>query len=420
MNSKQLSILLVLVVLIGGAGLLIHKRGTASWQSGGGSAQGKLLGDFPLNDVAQVAIKQASGELNLVKDGEIWKVKERSSYPANFQEISELLRKMWELKGVQQVKVGPSQLGRLDLIAPAKDKGTNTGTLVEFKDKSGKNIKALLLGKKHMRQASTPSPMGDEGGWPDGRFVMVVEDAPAPSAWVIADALNNVEAKAETWLSKDFVKVEKLKSVSVVTPVETNNWKLVRETEGAELKLVDKKETETLDNTKVSGVANVLGYASFTDVLDSGAKPEDVGMAKPVTATIETFDGFTYTIKIGQGTNDENHPFQVSVTADLPKERVPGKDEKKEDKDKLDKEFKDRMTKLSEKLAQEKALEKWTYVVSKWTIDPLLKARHELLASKKDEAKPGNGMPAPGAALAPDEPSDEMPEPTPPPVPGAP
>jgi hypothetical protein len=390
MNLKQLSILIVLVIVLGGAGLFLHQRNTASWQASDRAGDEKLLGQFPLNDVAQITVKQAAGELNLIKREDSWKVGERANYPASFSEIQELLRKMWELKGVQRVKVGPSQLARLELVAPAAGKGTNGGTLVEFKDKGGKVIKSLLLGKKHMRQGQGASPMGmDEGGWPDGRFVMVADAGTAQNVWVIADPLANVEAKPEQWLQKDFVKVEKLQSVNVEFPVATNNWKLTRETEGGELKLADKKAGEELDASKAAGAGNALGFANFTDVVLPDAKPESLGLDKPITATLTTFDHFTYVVQIGKGTNDESFPIHVSVSADLPKDRVAGKDEKKEDKEKLDKAFKDSQEKLQEKLKQEKALEKWTFVVSKWTVDPLLKTRAELMAPpKKADAAP--------------------------------
>ncbi len=87
----------------------------------------------------------------------------------------------------------------------------------------------------------------------------------------------------------------------------------------------------------------------------------------------------------------------MNSSADLPKERKPGKDEKTEDKEKLDKEFKEKMSKLDEKLKQEKAFEKWTYLVSKWTVDPLLKERKDLLAEKKEEPKKEEKEPS-GAA----------------------
>src|SRR5947207_5430509 len=148
MNRKQLGILLVLGAVIGVSGLLVSRRDAASYQSTGeGGAGKKLLPDFPINDVARIRIRQGTNELNLTRQDEQWTVRERYGYAANFQEIGDLLRKMWELKIVQTEQIGPSQFGRLDLTEP--DKGTNSGTLVEFKDKSDKTIKAVLLGKKH-------------------------------------------------------------------------------------------------------------------------------------------------------------------------------------------------------------------------------------------------------------------------------
>src|SRR6185295_19271450 len=107
----------------------------------------------------------------------------------------------------------------------------------------------------------------------------------------------------------------------------------------------------------------------------------------PIVAKLETFDGFNYTVKISTKTNEDNYYVNTSVSADLPKERTPGQDEKPEDKEKLDKEFKEKISKLDEKLKQEKAFEKWTYLVSKWTVDPLLKERKDLIAEKKEEPK---------------------------------
>jgi hypothetical protein len=120
--------------------------------------------------------------------------------------------------------------------------------------------------------------------------------------------------------------------------------------------------------------------------LVDNTKPEQTGLDKPTEITINTFEDFTYNIKVGQKTND-TLPLVVAVTAEIPKERAAGKDEKPEDKTRLDKEFKDKQKKLEDKLAQEQAYGKWIYLVSNWTVDSLLKQRHELLAEKKEEPK---------------------------------
>ena len=67
MNRKQFIILLVLVVVVGGAGLLVRQRGQTSWQSGGQAIGQKLLPNLAVNDIAQINIKSATGELNLAK-----------------------------------------------------------------------------------------------------------------------------------------------------------------------------------------------------------------------------------------------------------------------------------------------------------------------------------------------------------------
>jgi hypothetical protein len=140
-------------------------------------------------------------------------------------------------------------------------------------------------------------------------------------------------------------------------------------------------------------VGNALSWPSFVDVLSPEAKPEETGLDRPTVAKVETFDGFTYVLKLGQkpgstNTTDDNFALQVAVSAELPKERTAAPDEKAEDKERLDKEFKEKTTKLEDKLKQEKAYAGWTYTVSRWTVDPLLKKRHEYLQEEKKDAAP--------------------------------
>src|SRR5438876_874591 len=378
MNRKQLITLLVLVVLIGGACLMLLRNQNKSWEGANPALGKKLLGEFPVNDVGHIVIKQGTNELNLAKK-DVWRVRERNNYPADYSEVSGFLVKLQDLKIVQDEKIGPSQLSRLSLTPGP---GTNAAVVVDFKDQSDKTIKSLLLGKKHMRKSDRPSPMGDMGeqGWPDGRYVKVPN---TENVSLVSEPFDRIEPKPEQWLNKDFFKIEKARSVAVTFPNATNSWKLTRDTETAEWKLAEAKPSEQLDASKASGVANPFSSASFVDV---ETNVPSVAMEKPIVATVDTFDNFNYALKVGQKTND-NYPVAISVSAQLPKERTPGKDEKPEDKTKLDKEFKEKQKKLEEKLAQEKTFENWVYLVSSWTVDPLLKERSQLMVEKKEEPK---------------------------------
>src|SRR5512136_2492557 len=109
MNRKQLLILVVLVVVVGAGGLLLRQRDQSAWQGGGRQgAAAKLLGELPVNDVAAIVIKGGTNELDLVRKDNLWRVKQRNDYPANFADISGFLLKAADLKAAQTEEIGAS------------------------------------------------------------------------------------------------------------------------------------------------------------------------------------------------------------------------------------------------------------------------------------------------------------------------
>jgi hypothetical protein len=394
MNLRQLLILLALAIVLGGAGLVLYRNQNAARTSGHAVLGRKLLGDLPVNDVARIVIRQETNTLELVRRDDLWRVTQRHDYPADFSRISGFLLKARELKAVQSEPVGPSQLARFQL-APA-GQGTNSAMVVELAGTDDRTIKTLLVGKTHLKTGGRPSPFGDSDmGWPDGRYV---KTADSDQVALVSDPLENLEPKPEAWLNKDFFKVEKPGSIEITFPIATNSWKLARNAEAAEWKLADARPEETLDAAKIAGVANPLSSPTFTDVAP-GARLPGEGTNAPTVVKLETFDHFSYTVSVGAKTN-ENYPITVAVTAQIPAERLAGKEEKPEDKTRLDKEFKERQQKLEEKLKRDQGYGKWTYLVPGWSLEPLLKERHQLLVEKPEEPKPEEG-----AAAEPAEPT---------------
>lgn len=391
MKGKQLVVLLLLVLVLGGVGYYLQTRNQSSW-SESGSGAGAKIAEFDINAVTHLLVKNTAGELNLVRANDDWTVRERADYPANYEQVSGLLRRLWDLKTVQTVKVGPSQFARLELVEPGK--GDSSGTLLELRGKDDARLAALLLGKKYLKKGEG-GPMETEGGFPAGRYVMPVG---GNKVSLVSETMEDVEPKPERWLRKEFIKIENPKSITMAGTTDAMRWTLTRENATAEWKLADLKPEEQLDANKVSPVAGALANPTFKDVLAPEAKPEETGLDKPSTVTIETFDDFSYAVKIGKLTNDA-YPFQFTVSANLAKERTPAKDEKAEDKTRLDEEFKTRIKRLEEKLAAEKKLEARIYLVEKFAVEPLLKERATFLVEKKPATPP-----APGAPGAPSQP----------------
>jgi Domain of unknown function (DUF4340) len=379
MNRKQFIILLVFVVIIGAAGLVLRHRQNAAWESPSATLGEKLMPKFPVNDVAAIAIRQGTNELDLVKKDDLWRVKQRDDYPANYSDIRSFLLKAKDLKIIQSETVGPSQLPRLSLVPGT---GTNAAMVVDFKDDQGKTLQTLLLGKQHMHAATGASPYGMGGeGWADGRYVKVGNNSDLVA--LISETLSNIQPKPADWLNKDFFKIQKVHSIEVDYPTHpTNSWKLTRTAETSEWNLANAKPGEKLDVTKAASVTSPLSSPYFNDVATQDAKAKDFGMDTPTVVKVATFDNFDYTLKIGKK-RDDTYPLAMTVSANIPKERTPGKDEKKADKAKLDKEFKDNQKKLEDKLAQESKYQNWTYLVSSWSWDSLLKNRSQLLQTNK-------------------------------------
>jgi hypothetical protein len=385
MNTKQLAILVAVGLALGGAGLYVRNQQSAGYRQSSAQLGGALLSGFDASALSGLRITQGTNQLNILKSGNDWTVKERGGYPANFSSIQEFVRKLVDLKATQPVQVGPSRLPVLELVAP--DQGP--GVLVELLGADGKTARSLLLGKKHTKGGGQEDPGmgGMGGGWPIGRYIMV--DNKIETVALVNEPLANAEPKADQWLEKDWFKVEQPVSVTVTHPEATNIFSLTRTNEFSEWTLVGAKAEEKVDTAKTGVFSSLLSSPSFDDVIvdpQAGA----LGLDKPLEAKIRTANGWTYTVKVGKAQEGDRYPVQVTTEAQLLTQRTPAKDETKEDTEKFSKEFAERLKKQQDKLAGEQARGRWTYLVSKWTIDSILKNRSELMVDPKKDAAPDN------------------------------
>jgi hypothetical protein len=225
MNRKTFKILLILLVVLGGAGLLLFWQDLSAWRSTGTKIGFKPFEKLAVAEVAQVRLYDGKGAVDLaLKDGR-WTVKQRGDYSANVQEIGDLLVKLPDLKVVQTENVGASLLPRLNLVAPAADaKAEGMGTQLELSDKAGKPLGSLLLGKKYVKVEPSPLPIKQET--PVGRYVLTVG---SPTVLVMSDALKNADAKPEQWLARDFFKADRIKSLAASG--DGAAWKIARKEE---------------------------------------------------------------------------------------------------------------------------------------------------------------------------------------------
>lgn len=358
------------------------KKDSSSWNSGKYSAGGEnLFANLDVNKTDKLTVSSGTELSSIVRNENGWTIGEKNSYPADFRKIASFLGALAEVKSVQNVKAGKSQLEKLGLGDGDREKGN--AVLVELSEESGKKTNSILLGKMHFKKEENPNPFFGSG--PDGRYVMLLDGKFQPK--LISLTFDDIGSSPVSWADKSFVEIDKIKSIDVRKKTADEGWKLVKNTENETFSLSDLKEGEELDPGKIAPLASFLRNASFQDV---GSLPANFAGD---TAAIETFDGFKYEITFAPQEKDQ-YSVNIKTTADIPSRREAVKDEKPEDKEKLDREFKAKTDIMKEKLERETAIGKWVYVLRKNYIDTLLKTKKELMKEKKAETAPAVPDPA--------------------------
>lgn len=392
MNRKQFLMLLVAVLALGVATFTMRKNEQSGWQDASGRIGQNLL-DLDVNSVTRAKFTSKSGSATLANKDSIWRVQERNDYAADFKGFSELLIKLREMKIVQAEAIATEQRARLDLLVPGK--GDQSGTLVELSDKAGKPLAVLLLGKEFMRGGAAGTP-----SYPIGRFVIVGKDAAAldaaQSVVVVGDTLAGASAKPESWLAKDFFKIERIKSVAIAGEDSAHTWTIARNTPEDFWHLEGAASADDFDPINGNQVAGALESMLMQDVV-VGADDATTGLAKPIVITASTFDNLTYVLRVG-GKKDEQRYARIELTGEPNKQRAAGASEKPEDKEKLDKTFAEQLKQLETRLKHERGLKDWTFLVPGWKLEPMLKARAQLKADK-NKPPPGATQPMPGLNL---------------------
>ena len=385
MSRKQFVILLIVLGVLGGIGLGLVWQNSAAYRASGAKIGAKLLPQLKIADVAQVRLQDAKHEVILVQKEKSWVVQERGGYPASFQEISDLLIKLVELKVTQSEQVGASLWPRVELADPpaggdaaAPRPGEGAGTAIEFKDAAGKPLARLVLGKKILKKdPMNPLPAAKDGV-PAGRYVRV--DGAGDIVVVVSDPLEKAVAEPGRWLNKDFFKAERIRTLAVGQEGGAPQWMIARAEEWGQWRFA--AGGGALNPSAAVSATNKLSGLTFKDVaVDTKA----LATGKPVFVVAATFDGLNYAVKLARIAKGDDYLLNVTVTGELPKQRAVEKGEKPEEKERRDKEFAEARKRLEERIAAEKALAKWTYVIAGSEVEPLLKSRSDMLAPKRGE-----------------------------------
>lgn len=388
MKRQQVYLLLGAALVLAIAGTIFQMVRSAGWK--GQSSNSEPFAQLPVNTVEKLVIKSSKGSVTLQKVGDIWTVAERNGYPADFSKIRDLIRSLWEFKVVRQLEVGPSQFSRLHIQAPGQ--GDGSGVQLDLIAAGNKPVKTLIFGKSFGGGASADEE--EEEPADSGRFVY--DPSEKEKVYLGKESFYTVDPSPQNWIDKDFIKPDAVKEVTRDPSATGEGWKIIRKDEKAQWDLVDAKPGEAIDPQTVASLGNFS--PNFTDVKPGDAPDTETGLKQPVTASLDSFDGFKYKIEIGGPGPEQTHFLRFKVSADLPSTRTAEPNESPEDKKKKDDEFSKQQDALKTRLAAEEKLQKWIFQVDDDSVETFLKSRKDLLTKPSPTPAP---RPAPNNAIVP-------------------
>jgi Domain of unknown function (DUF4340) len=289
MNPRIALVLLVLLAVLGGGALLVHERQGRQKPANSALLGQPLLKGLQAAAVAKIAVRSPSGTLTVEKKGDRWTVDERGGFPADFDKVRDFVLKAIALRIAQSEPIGEADRARFKLDSQA--------TTVGFSDQAGKPLARLAIGEKYFK--SEPEDRARAIG--DGRYVTLPGDK---RVYLVADPLTQASTSSADWVSTAGFAAEKVKSLEVRAPG-GGGWKIERAGDNADWKLAGASAAEKLEVTSANSAAYSLSEIALADVAPMEVTPAQTGLDQPTVVTARTFDGLTYTLKLGklQGEN---------------------------------------------------------------------------------------------------------------------
>jgi Domain of unknown function (DUF4340) len=308
MRGKTLTILLITLAVVAGAGvLLLRSKSSAPPDESIGAP---LFQNLPVNDIAAIQMKSAQASAALARKDDRWVVEDRHDYPADFSRLTEMIRQLKALKVGRRFEAAEEILKRLGLMDPADPSAgeEEKAFRVLLKDKDGTVLADIRLGKPRISE--------DERQFPDGQYVRIGED---PTVFLVDRALSAYSAEPTSWLDRKLTEVQaaEVKKISCTDTRGKVLYAFERSESEEDLSpLVKIPKGRDLDKGSLNRVAGGLSSLRLEDVAQEGQ-----GFDEKAALVLEyqLFNGMIYRVYPDAACqNDKRCPIRIRVDFQAP------------------------------------------------------------------------------------------------------
>lgn len=230
---------------------------------------------------ARIKLDSPAGELNLVLDGEQWRVVERHDYPADNARVWQLLQQVGELELLEAKTSNPELHERLNLRDRSAAGAQSMQLLVS--DGKAQPLINLLLGK-------------DRHAGGQGERQYYLRRVGDNQTWVASGDFNPARLPT-AWLNRDLIDIAqtRIREVTVQHPGQPL-VRVSRPDAGDAFQLQDIPAGRAPKVTEVTAIAYGLQKLPLQDV--NRVEEADLEWDQAIVVKFITFDGLTVTVKI--------------------------------------------------------------------------------------------------------------------------
>lgn len=369
MKSRNLILLIVAaVVLVTIAITTSNKTNRTSSED----STGLVLADLPVNDISKVVMSSNEGTLTLEKVAGTWICRERFDHPIKFDQLSEMVVSLSEMKMPVPVDADESIKAELKMFMPPDQ---NAGTVLSLYESNGNKLASILFGALRMHRSDPEAGIPEQ---PEGQYISL--DG-GKTVMLIADTIKYMRPLYTPWMNRDIMNVspKQVERISIKRPDEKEVI-FTKDDEGF-LVMHGLSKNEELNPSSFRRVDAALSRLECEDIANPSMSDEELGMDNPIVFSIETGKGRIYTTRLGAKVNEKgSHYMRLSASARPPKQK-PTTEETDAEKDALDQSQLEADVK-----AFNRRFSQWTYVVSAYTTDSMTPTR-EILVRKIKKTK---------------------------------
>jgi len=385
MKTKTLIILIVICCALAGTAYMMQKKGSIEPYNEMGET---LIPGLPVNDIAEITIQGTEGSVNLKKGETVWIVENKFNYPADFEKITELAKKIKDTKIERSFTGEKDTISRLALNEPDKAdiSADEKGTRIILKDKNNKILSDIIFGKTKESASGT-----------GGNYLKLVK---ASGIYIVDNNFKYLEKNSSDWVNKDLLAVNEndVEKVICIDPKSDKPvFTLKRPEKNKEPEFADLPQGKKIKTSKVNSLFGGIASLQIEDVADPAKDTKGMGLDGKYLE-FHLFDGTVYKVFPGSAVenDDTKHYMKTEVIYVKPEVKEPekkseteeSKDEKKaeettpakpDEKQKSPDELAADAKNLNEKLS------KWTYIISKWRYDNFVTDSVQLFEEEKKE-----------------------------------